>query len=308
MLWNFIRSETYRATRLKCFYILPVIMLAATFLVGMIVMRMDLAGMLGYTQQDLQELGELGNSVEGYQRSFEVGFNTGLDMSRNTIENGGSPELKMFGIGLCYYEDVPEIFHQNISSLDQLILVAVFAGMFMGEIFTTGNDRNLLISTKHRGLLLAARYIVFAGYMLILHVLRFFFSAFSVLCLGESVKWNIDRSFIMYFIITYFLTVAFGYVLCALAYVTRSKAATVAVGVSLALGVLSMAISLVNYIVNRNFNTHFDLARYTLSQNLTTLGLQSDGDFVLKTVVVGVVYFVAAIAVGAVTAKNRDIG
>ncbi|MBO4637963.1 MAG: hypothetical protein J5685_12580 [Clostridiales bacterium] len=310
MLWNLIKAETYRATRLKSVYILPVFLLCMTFIVGMVVMRMDVLSALGYTEQDIEELGEMGNSIEGFQRSFEVGFNTGMDMGRDAAEEGESTVSmsSFWGIGICYYDDVVEIFHQNMESLDQLIYVAIFAGIFFGDIFATGLDKNLIITAKHRWTLFGARIIVFGTYVMILHILRFLFSALTLLLMGDRLWWNIDGAAVAYFFLTYFLTLAFGVLLCSFCYVCRSKAATITVGVILASGALTIALSLGNYIINRAFHTSFRIENYIPSQNLSILSPVCEGETVLRSIIVGAVYFAVSYITALAVSKKRDIG
>ena len=309
MLWNFIKSETYRATRFKAFYILPAILLCSTFIVGLFFMRMDFLSIMGYSEQDFEEINELGASYEGLERSFNMGLDAGMNMSRDVAEGETEePEdFKLFDKGLFYYEDVPEIFRQNMGELDQMIFIAIFAGLFIGDIFSSGCDKNLLIATNHRGKLLLARFIVFDIYVFILHVLRLFFVALSIQCLGESVKWNIDRSFILYFLVTYLICVAFGNLMCAFGFATRSKAATIAVGVILSSGMLTIAITLVNQLINRGLGVDFNLADYLLTQNLAVIDLVSDGKDVLRAIIVSLVYFIASCLGSLFIVRKRDV-
>ena len=320
MFLNFLKAEGYRASKMKCIWILPLIMLCLVLVVSFVLMRIDMLGMMGMSREDMDAIAEQGASAEGLEDSFRAGFSAGVDMGNDivtategdteAVEEEKVPEpVTIVGEGLLYREDVPEIFYQNIATLDTILLLAIFTGLFIGDVYSTGVMKNITIGNRKRGLLFTARMTVVAAYSLIFHILTYLFTVNAVALMGESVRLNLDGAFFKYFIFSWIITVAFCFVVTAVTTLTRSKAAGITVGVILASGLLTMAISVANMILVRKFDldSSFSLANYTLTQNLAVLNLHSEGHVVVRALMCSIIYGILAFTAGAIINKKRDI-
>ena len=320
MLLNFLKAEGYRASKMKCIWILPIVMFFIVMITSFVLLKVDMLGMMGMSREDMDAISEQGASAEGLEDSFRAGFNAGVDMGSDMAsattgiedeeeEEEERPPVKIVGEGLLYREDVPELFYQNVCSLSNILLLAIFTGLFVGDVYSTGVTKNITIGNRKRGHLFTARMIVIAAYTFIFHIITYIWTLINVALMAESVKLNMDGAFFKYFLFSWIIVMAFSFVVAAVTTLTRSKAAGITVGVILSSGLLTMAISIANMILVRKFglDSNFSLADYTLTQNLAVLNLHSEGHVVVRALMCSLIYGGLAYTAGLVTDKKRDI-
>ncbi len=230
-------------------YVLPVILLVIILINSVMLLKIDLFSVAGIDQATYEQISSEGNSVEAISDGFQMGFDAGYDASVSYYEGSEEeievdvPEINLWGEGLLYYDDVETIFQQSVATLGQILLLAIFVGIYIGDVYRYKFDKNLVVAWLS-----------------------------TVLCaalMADSVKFNIDKASIIYFIVTYLLVFAFGLVIMVITNATRSKAAGITIGVILSSGILSLAVSLatllaINYL---NFPDDFNCANCFLSQN-----------------------------------------
>lgn len=306
MFGKAIRSELYRISRMKSTYILPAVLLVIVLVTNFLYMAVDLYGLMGLSQEQVENIQGMGTSAEGYEESFMTGFRAGLESSQSIQEE---QEFHILGEGPFYHESVPTIFNLDVGSLHEILLLSIFIGLYLGTIYSTGLDKNLNIFAGKRSLLYGVRMLLIASYAMVLHICTWITSILSAAFMGESVNLNMDRSFILYFIITWFLTVAFGSVVAAMVHMTRSKAAGITLGIILSAGLLSTLISVASLIIMKRFelDSDFNLGHFTITNNLASITLTSDGHFVVRAIVCALIYLVMSYLVGVLTVRRRDI-
>ncbi|MBQ4271436.1 MAG: ABC transporter permease [Clostridiales bacterium] len=320
MFLNFLKAEGYRASKMKCIWILPIIMFCLVLLTSFVLLKVDMLGMMGMSREDMDAISEQGASAEGLEDSFRAGFSAGVDMGNDMVATAEGEDVEVeveveqedvsiIGEGLLYREDVPELFYQNIATLSTILLLAIFTGLFVGDVYSTGVMKNITIGNRKRGLLFTSRMTVIAIYSFLFHVVTYIWTLICVALMAESVKLNADGAFFKYFFFSWIITFAFCLVVAAVTTLTRSKAAGITVGVILASGLLTMAISIANMILVRKFglDDSFSLANYTLTQNLAVLNLHSEGHDVARALMCSFIYGILAFAGGFVINKKRDI-
>ncbi len=306
MFGRAVRSELYRIKTLKSTYILIAVLGIIIFITNFMYMKVDLYGLFGFSQERIEQIQELGTTAEGYQESFMAGFQAGLE-STQAMSEGGT--ITILGEGPMYYESVPVIFSLDQGGLYELMLIAIFVGIYIGNIYSTGLDRNLNLFSGNRTMLFGVRMMMIALYAMVLHIFMWIYSILSAALMGYSVRLEIDRSFILFFIITWMLTVAFASIVGAMTYLTKSKAAGITLGIILSAGVFSTILSLSSLMIQKKFGLDegFNLGYYTVTQNLAAITLNSDGHFVLRAVICSIVYFTATYILASVVVNKRDI-
>ena len=157
------KSEAYRISRMKSTYVLIAVLVAVIVLINFLYMCVDLYGLMGLSREDVEQIQEMGTSVEGYEESFMAGFQAGLDSSENIAE--GEAPVRILGEGPMYGESVAMIFSMDVSSLYEALLLAIFVGLYIGSIYSTGLDKNLNIFAGKRTLLFSTRIIMIAIYL-----------------------------------------------------------------------------------------------------------------------------------------------
>ena len=308
MFTKALKSELYRIRCLKSTFILPLVLVGLIFLTNFMYTRIDFEGLLGMSKEDVQSVQEQGTSAEGYMDSFRAGFEAGLQTASD-IEEEQEP-VKILGEGPLYHEDVATVFSLDVGSLYGPLLLAIFVGIFIGDVYSTGHDKNLIIFGGKRGLLFAARTILISLYALALHIVMWITAIVSTALMGESTVLGIDKSFVIFFVVTWLLTVAFGGLVSAMTNVTRSKAAGITLGIILSLGALSTIMSIASLVIQKKMGLEptFNLGNYTVTQNIASMTLYSDGHFVLRALICAVIYFSVSYLISVLFIKKRDIG
>lgn len=308
MFSRVLKSELYRISRMKSTYILLTVLMVLILLTNFIYTRIDLYGLLGFSQEDVTSIQDMGTSAEGFQESFMAGFQAGLQTSES-IQDDGADSIKILGQGPFYDQDVATVFSLDVGSLYEVLLLAIFVGLYIGNIYSSGLDKNLNIFAGQRCNLFAGRMLLIAGYSFIIHLFTWITAIVSMALMGQSVMLGIDKAFVIYFFATWLLIVAFGSIVASMTHVTKSKAAGITLGIILSAGLLSTLLSVASLIIEKKFELEsgFNLGNYTVTQNLAAMTLFSDGHFVLRALICAAVYFAVPYIVSLMIIRKRDI-
>ncbi|MBR1797647.1 MAG: hypothetical protein IJ757_06535 [Clostridiales bacterium] len=296
---------------MKSTFILPAVLIVSVLITNFIYLAINMEP-LGFTRERVDELQEMGTDVEGYQDSFMAGFQSGINSANMMIEEEEEeiPEdYQIFGEGLYYYEDVATIFSLDVGGLHELLMMAIFIGLYIGSVYKTGMDKNLSIFAGRRGLLFGVRMLMIALYSLVIHLINLLTAILSMAMMGESVRLGFDKAFYLYFLVTWILTIAFGCVVMSVTHITRSKAAGMTLGILLSVGILSTIVSVVSLILQKRYDLAmgFNLGNYTLTHNLSAMNLYSDGHFTVRALICAAVYFCLAYIGSLIVVRRRDI-
>jgi ABC-type transport system involved in multi-copper enzyme maturation permease subunit len=333
MYLHFLKSELYRASKLKCVYILLATLFVFTLFQMAIYTKFDIFGM---TQEDVYELGEEGYSAEGMSEAFDMGFNS-VSGSSEEIKEGDDDMLvtstvvtitddntgdtvtydsqpvslgDLWGEGLFYNEDMPTLLNLNVAASYHFLALAIFTGIFLGSAYRHGYDKNLIVSNNCRFSLFLARITVIAIYTLTLLAATFIFTAILDALFTGGVTWNLDAAVWGYMGLAFLLAFAFALVVAAVASFTRNTAASLTVGVLLSCGFLSIGLSIATILLKHVFPdlpAEFNLIDLTLTQNAETLTLDSSGKEVLRALLCSLIYGASAIVSSGLVIKRRDI-
>lgn len=301
------KSELYRISKMKSTYILPAVLVAIVLVTNFLYMAVDLYGLMGLSREEVEAIQEMGTSAEGYEESFMSGFQAGLNSTQNASD--GETEIVILGEGPFYNEDVSAIYTLDVGSLHEVLLLAIFIGLYIGSIYSTGLDKNLNIFAGKRVLLYGVRMLLISLYALVLHIFTWFTAILSAAWMGAGVNLGMDKAFILYFLITWILTIAFGSIVASMTHLTRSKAAGITLGVLLSAGLLSTVMSIASLMIQKKFelDSGFNLGNYTITQNLAVMNLGSDGHFVVRAIICAIIYFVCTYVSGLLVIRKRDI-
>lgn len=300
MFLRLLKSEFYRARKQKNPYILLVFLLLAVLLTCLVLIKFDFLSPIGIDRDTYVALTAEGNSMEGIDDAVQLGTMLGSEIDSET---------EIIGKGIFYDADVNTLFNMVVAELDVLLLLTIFVGIFIGDIFSMGIEKNLVICNNKRSTLFLARATVIAIYALILHVFTFIFTIISVGIMGNGITFDWNKYTVGYLFLSYLLTVAFGIVIYAVTVATKSKAAGITIGVILSTGALASIISVANwYLVNKfDLKSDFSIANYFITENLVTLGVPFTSTQATRAIVVSVVFIAAAVAVIMSLNKKRDI-
>lgn len=303
MFLKLFKAELFRASKLKSPYILIIVLLIIAVLMNLVLLKFDFLGVIGMDSETFMALTGEGNSMEGVSDAAQVGAMLGS----NTVSRGEGTSI--LGKGVFYDADVPTLFYMHVSDLNPIMLLAIFIGIFVGDIYNTGLTKNYVISNNRRNLLFAARFAVIAIYTTIIHVLTWIFTLIGAAMWAKEVDFNWNGHTVAYIFFSWFLTLVFALLVYAITALTRSKAAGITIGVVLSTGILTTAISVANWVIIRKFqlDSNFSISDYMLTENLSTVNNEFTSGDITRALIVGCVYALICIAAIVTVNRKRDI-
>lgn len=311
MFINALKSELYRASKMKSVYILMGVLVVLILVNNFIYLKVDLYGLLGMDADTINQVQEMGTSGEAYSDSFMAGFDAGLGVTSDVDENAeeeGLESINILGEGVYYNEDIAQLYSLDVGSLYVLLLVAIFVGLYIGSIYKFELDKNLVRFVNRRFVLFASRMTVIAIYTLVLQTLLWLMCIISKAIMTDNVYLGIDRSFVIYSIVAYLLTLAFAILVASITHITKSMAGGITTGIILSSGILSTLISIATFIIQKKFELSgdFSLGNFTLTMNLAALTLNSSGHMVLRALVCALLYGAVAYILSMIKVGKRD--
>ncbi len=312
MFMPFLKSELFKVSKMLSTYILPLILIVVILINGVLLLKIDMFTALGLDRDQYDQLVEDGNSIEGISESFQMGFEAGLDAGEAMYDEENPEEItipSLWGEGIYYHEDVDSLFQQNVATLTAILFISIFVGIYIGDNYSYKSDKNIVMACNKRTLITVVRMIVIALYTLVIHVITWLGALLNAALMAESVKLHPDKSTVIYFIVSYVLTLAFGYIVMFITHALRSKAAGITIGVILSSGMLTMVVTLATMIVKNYLPVpdDFSFANYFLSQNLAVIGFQSTGAEVIRALICSIVYSAIATVGSIFVINKRDI-
>jgi ABC-type transport system involved in multi-copper enzyme maturation permease subunit len=207
----------------------------------------------------------------------------------------------------------------NITGCNILLLVTIFAVIFINGELKNGYIKNLTGFAFKRSRLVIANMIIVAIYTIISLLACFIATtAITTLLFSNSSMGDLGE-FAKVFGVQILLHLGFAFFVSSLTYFVRSSVMPMIVGISLASGMGALIYQLLSLAVNKIFEPEkdFDLTKYTLSGNvlstvskgndlaLTTGGASSDD--LIRATIVAIICGAAAVIVGCIVTEKKDI-
>jgi ABC-type transport system involved in multi-copper enzyme maturation permease subunit len=207
----------------------------------------------------------------------------------------------------------------NITGCNILLLVTIFAVIFINGELKNGYIKNLTGFAFKRSRLVIANMIIVAIYTIISLLACFIATtAITALLFSNSSMGDLGE-FAKVFGVQILLHLAFAFFVSSLTYFVRSSVMPMIVGISLASGMGALIYQLLSLAVNKIFDPEkdFDLTKYTLSGNVLstvskgndlalTMGSASSDDLIRATIV-AIICGAAAVIVGCIVTEKKDI-
>ncbi len=315
MLFNFARSEAYRALKMKCVWILAIVLFALCVITGFTYTKISTFNMMGVEDEELEQVMEDADYEKAMDISVNVEANNNNgEPSETGIQTGVTGAQvdsfsDLFGEGMLYKSTVAKMFKMNVTGMNAFLIMAIFAGLFAGDVYSTGVNKNNLKGMNHKGHVLAARVLVIAVYALFIQILMYAFSALTMAWWAKSLRFGFSAGFAVYFLVTYLGLLAFSVIVFAIASVTRSKAAAIAVGVVISQGFLTLLSLAVNHLINKTLGwaDHFALSDYMLTANIQGLSVSDSTGDIIRVAVIAAIYLVVGYGIALIVSKKRDV-
>ena len=303
MLLNFLKMELYRLIKMKSTYVMAIIMTVVTLMYTIF--------LLSFSFDSLMVLLGGSDSSATYEYTVEDGevnydvFN-GPEITEEDKEEAKANSV--FGIGQAYYNDVAETYALNIQGLTGLLLIAILAGLFFGNDYSSHVNKNYTIINGCRWVGFTAKLLALMIYIMAFHILTWIICFISHLFFADSADPGFDKASFVYFMLTYMVTVTIVTMIGFVTTLFKSKAAGVTFGVLVSIGTLSMPIRIADFIIRMKYGWQdFSLNWFIPSRILANLSLNSGGKVVIIALVCAIIYFISAFAGSLMLIRRRDI-
>ena len=303
MLLNFLKMELYRLIKMKSTYVMVIIMTVVTLMYTIF--------LLSFSFDSLMVLLGGSDSSATYEYTVEDGevnydVFTGPEITEEDKEEAKANSV--FGIGQAYYNDVAETYALNIQGLTGLLLIAILAGLFFGNDYSSHVNKNYTIINGCRWVGFTAKLLALMIYIMAFHILTWIICFISHLFFADSADPGFDKASFVYFMLTYMVTVTIVTMIGFVTTLFKSKAAGVTFGVLVSIGTLSMPIRIADFIIRMKYGWQdFSLNWFIPSRILANLSLNSGGKVVIIALICAIIYFISAFAGSLMLIRRRDI-
>lgn len=299
---NILNMEFTRLLKSKCTYIILVL----TFLISML--NPAMFKLLEIVEEQLVNDVSYSEEAEDIEISAED--------EEIMQETEAMEETLFFGEIEWKCTDMTEA---NITGCNILLLVTIFAVIFINGELKNGYIKNLTGFAFKRSRLVIANMIIVAIYTIISLLACFIATtAITALLFSNSSMGDLGE-FAKVFGVQILLHLGFAFFVSSLTYFVRSSVMPMIVGISLASGMGALIYQLLSLAVNKIFDPEkdFELTKYTLSGNVLTtvskgndLALTTGGassDDLIRATIVAIICGAAAVIVGCIVTEKKDI-
>ena len=303
MLFNFLKMELYRLIKMKSTYIMAVIMALVVIMYSYFILGFNLDSMMSMLlgEQIPTEV----TYVDPEQTELDVfGGVSGSEAGQTVPVTDNS----LGGVGLFHYNTVAETYQMNIAGLIGLLLIAIVAGLFYGNDYSTHINKNYPVINGCRWVGYTAKTLALMIYVLAFHIMIWILSLLSNAIWASNCDPGISAGSIVYFILTYMVTITIVVMIGFVTTLFKSKAAGVTFGVLVSVGTLSVPIRILDYIISAKYNLEgFSLNHFIPSRILANLTVDTEWRIVIIGAVCAIIYFISSFFGSIILTKKRDL-
>lgn len=303
-----LSSELYRVAHMKVTYILMIVLFLLSFLFGYIFLGFPMEDLTGITAQDYEDIANSADS-ESFSDAFTMGFEAGAKSSSSVMQNEAN-EIKLIGEGLFYNEDASYLFSVLLSSGFISLLLAIFVGITMGDVYSLGLDRNIVAYANKRMTLFSARAVVILIYSVVLLFVQFLCTLFSDLVFTKTITWGIDIGFFKFCLFEIIIVLALGLFFYMFVFLFRSKTAGIVLSVLIATGILEFVVMIFDLLLDKLISSlprHFSIGNYLLSTSYPYFTIESSAEDTMRIIIVSLIYIAISIGAYFLSTRKRDI-
>ena len=200
--------------------------------------------------------------------------------------------------------DYSEMLGTHLQSGLMLILVSVFASLFVAAERKNGFVKNIAGQFRNRRIMVAAKLAVIAVQVLILLVTF----ALSVLigCLifwGDQIVLTSIPKLLQLAGLQYLLHFAFACLIIFLCLLTNSAAFSMTTGILLCSGFGGLIYGLIDRVAGNSFR----IEKYMLESNISSVGAGVPSDVVIQAMFIGIGYILVTMILSMLIVQKRDI-
>ncbi|MBP5654989.1 MAG: hypothetical protein J6X33_05700 [Clostridiales bacterium] len=311
MLKNIILMELYRALKQKSTWVILVILFITTFTFSFFLLGFNISALFGISQDTMEEAATMDVNA-ALDKFFKEGglAQVAAAYERSTNSDSYEEDIEIVGQGMYYDSTACDVFRYNVSTMNELMFLAIFAGLFFGSDYAFGMARNYTLINDKRWKGLAGKAIAMGAYVLIMHIWIWIISAFASTCWAKTFELGITPRFLLYFIASYFLIFAFALIVAAATVICRSRSAGITFGVLFSMGTVSYLVQFADMYLkykNDNIPQDFSLSHMMITMNLVELRFDSGAWIYTRAFLCAAIYSAAAGFISYLLVKRRDI-
>lgn len=284
-MFNCIKMDLYRMFRMKSFYVIGIILAAATFFTTSM-------SVLDYNMMK-EEAGQNSQVYEQETSSDEEPVNLGMDVTIPTRP----------GEMVTVYDQVYANLHGKFIAL----FMVIFAVLFSASDLSSGYIKNIGGQMKNRGNLILSKAVALFIYTVLTMLFYLCIQTVAQAVCFHELQLGSLRDLAVYSAIQILLHYVLLLICMAITIITRSKVFSMAFAVLFCMNVMVILYSTVDKILARFGIEDFNMLQYTVTGRMALLEMAPSAGGCVKAVTVAVVFGLAVLALSSQIFRKRDI-
>lgn len=284
-MFNCIKMDLYRMFRMKSFYVIGIILAAATFFTTSM-------SVLDYNMMK----GEAGQNSQVYEQetsSDEEPVNLGMDVTIPTRP----------GEMVTVYDQVYANLHGKFIAL----FMVIFSVLFSASDLSSGYIKNIGGQMKNRGNLILSKAVALFIYTVLTMLFYLCIQTVAQAVCFHELQLGSLRDLAVYSAIQILLHYVLLLICMAITIITRSKVFSMAFAVLFCMNVMVILYSTVDKILARFGIEDFNMLQYTVTGRMALLEMAPSAGGCVKALTVAVVFGLAVLALSSQIFRKRDI-
>lgn len=284
-MFNCIKMDLYRMFRMKSFYVIGIILAAATFFTTSM-------SVLDYNMMK-EEAGQNSQVYEQETSSDEEPVNLGMDVTIPTRP----------GEMVTVYDQVYANLHGKFIAL----FMVIFAVLFSASDLSSGYIKNIGGQMKNRGNLILSKAVALFIYTVLTMLFYLCIQTVAQAVCFHELQLGSLRDLAVYSAIQILLHYVLLLICMAITIITRSKVFSMAFAVLFCMNVMVILYSTVDKILARFGIEDFNMLQYTVTGRMALLEMAPSVGGCVKALTVAVVFGLAVLALSSQIFRKRDI-
>ena len=284
-MFNCIKMDLYRMFRMKSFYVIGIILAAATFFTTSM-------SVLDYNMMK-EEAGQNSQVYEQETSLDEEPVNLGMDVTIPTRP----------GEMVTVYDQVYANLHGKFIAL----FMVIFAVLFSASDLSSGYIKNIGGQMKNRGNLILSKAVALFIYTVLTMLFYLCIQTVAQAVCFHELQLGSLRDLAVYSAIQILLHYVLLLICMAITIITRSKVFSMAFAVLFCMNVMVILYSTVDKILARFGIEDFNMLQYTVTGRMALLEMAPSAGGCVKALTVAVVFGLAVLALSSQIFRKRDI-
>ena len=311
MLKNIVLMELYRAVKQKSTWVILVILFITTILFSFFLLGFNISSLFGISQDTMEEAAtmDVNSAIDKFFKEGGIA-QVAAAYERSSNASYYEDDIEIVGQGMYYDSTACDVFRYNVSTMNELMFLAIFAGLFFGSDYAFGLARNYTLVNDKRWKGLLGKAIAMGVYVLVMHIWIWLISAFASTCWARTFDLGFSPVFFLYFLATYLLIYSFALIVACVTIICRSRSAGITFGVLFSMGTISYIVQFADMWLKYKFDgipQDFSLSHMMITMNLVDLRFDSSAWIFTRAFICFAVYGALAGLISYMLVKKRDI-